>query len=234
MNSVSPSTPTKTDRPAGRAFPPAAGVSLLFLLAGLAAGLFPGAIYLPKWSDPATALPTLGALAMAQAAFFLLGWPIVLLWRRQHRRDVRPMELACQVLAMLIVSLPLYALAAWLAGAGPSEVTHTLLEVVAVIPLGLAGGYWLMHRPTRSPALIALTGLTVGLPMAWYIVFDFLPSVPSEWLWQLSPLLRVYSAAIEPARTALPSPLWAWLILPAVGVLLLIVEELLLGHTRRQ
>jgi hypothetical protein len=210
------------------------GVSLLFLLAGLAAGLFPDVLYSPKWSNPAGPLPTLGALAVAQSAFFLLGWPIVLLWRSEHRSRLSPLGLAGQIACMILASLPLYGLAAWLADARPADVVRTLLEVLALVPLGLAGGFWLTHRPTRSLALTALAGLTVGLPMAWYIVFDFLPALPSDWLWQLAPLLRVYSAATEPATGPLPRPLWTWLILPGVGTLLLIVEELLLGQVRRR
>lgn len=267
------STPASTDT-RNRVCPcfwSASGVGyLLVLLAGLAAGLWPRALYASDTPAAGAALPTLQTLAIAQIAWLLLVWPVVLSRRVLNgaaadvRREAaasalpgaaapgeRPKEglspngaaratfpawvrYALAALGVrLVLAVPFYVVAAWLADATAADAARTGLFVVCLAPLATAAGAYLgSRRPGRSWVLLAMMVLVLGLPWACYLSREFwLAAGSAEWLGHLTPATGAWSVAASRQAIWLPRPLWVPAIYLAAAAVLAAFQVLVRTKT---
>ena len=190
---------------------------LAFCLAGLAAGIWPEAIY-PSRADVLSApLPALRTLAVAQVAFILLVYPLVA-GARAGRCDARYWpEAVVESLALLAAAGPFYVAAAFLADATAVDAVRTAICAGSLWPAAWLAG-WMLRRPgARTPTVLALVVVTLGLPAAYYLVLEFLPVYPAEWLWRLGPVTFAWETASSRRPDVLPSPVWAMFVWPVVA-----------------
>jgi len=198
------------------AWRPGGVIYLVLCLAGLAAGLWPDAIY-PSHVDVRPApLPVLQTLALAQVAFVLLVLPLLAAGEHQRsggRDYVVRMGLASAV--YLWVAAPCYVAAFFLADATETDITRAILCVASLMPLAWAAGAWLAGRAGRPVALLGLLLVAMGLPAGYYIAIEFLAPVGSaEWVWRLAPATFTWDNAASRGASALPKPLWAFCVWP--------------------
>lgn len=183
-------------------------------LAGLGLGLWPGAVWPTEPDFLPPPLPVLQTLAVAQAVYFLLVHPLVLL-----AGPVRPGWADLLEVPVLVgVSLPMLLGGAWLADAVGGDVLRVVLAVLAVGPAGVAAGRLLRRPGWRGPVLVAMLLLAVGMGGVWYLTLDFLPGRAHEVLWRAWPLGWTSSAGTSRTGGLWPGPIWAWLLCPAVGL----------------
>ena len=226
---------------------PVGAIYLLTCLGGLAAGLWPDAIYPSSGDFRPAPLPVLHTLAVAQVGFFLLVYPIVLFRRNSLQsetlptgRQVRnpPLRAAAgpkpclpagryeifETLGLFLATVPFYVAAGWVADATVVDCLRTGIAVAAICPLGWVAGRLLARPAARGPVLAGLLGITIGLPGLYYIFRDFLRILPAEWMiWYLSPVTFVWSASAARNSSLFPEPIWAFLIWPcaaAIGALI--------------
>jgi hypothetical protein len=191
-----------------------------FCLAGLAAGLWPDAI-LPSKSGPRPLpLPTLQTLAVAQAAFFLLVYPLAILRRREINKINRdgphlflnkwgPSLFISETVVLLIVSAPFYYVAAYLADATATDVARAAIGVACLIPLSWAGAAWLCRGGAwRTLGGLLLLTASLALPAITYITTETLSPALADWLWQLSPATYLWQNCDSRLVSILPRPLW--------------------------
>jgi hypothetical protein len=180
----------------------------------LLAGLFPQYIYPPRGIQAAP-LPTLSALALAQAMFILVGWPVLCLWRTQQGTVGHyAAESVTEAAAWLVAAAPLYLAAAWLADATALDVARTVLTLAALWPLAISAGALMRARPALQPAVILALLTLAALPAVWYIWWEFLRTMPADWLWDLAPATFTWQNAASRTPALVPSPAWpiaAWL-----------------------
>lgn len=194
----------------GAIWQPAGVVYLCFCVVGLAAGLWPEKI-IPSFAFPRNIpLPVLQTLAVAQTFFFLLIYPLVLMYRQQREKrtpgsaktssnsqrptsDSSIFALLLEFSGMLLVTLPLYVLAAWLSDATGKDAIRALLAVSVICPLGVLAGRLLARPAWRGVVMLLLLVITFGLPGAWYLCTDFL-FVRCRFL-EFSPMIFVWTQA---------------------------------------
>jgi hypothetical protein len=139
---------------------PAAAWYFALSLAGLAAGLWPGAIFFPR-SLVGGALPALQSLGVAQVAFFLLAYPLIVS-RRASKPSPMPKRvwLPCALESglLLAATAPLYAAAAWVSDAVWGDCLRSALAVACLCPLSWAAGRGLAAARGSSPGRGPATG----------------------------------------------------------------------------
>ena len=199
------------------AWRPGGVIYLVLCLAGLAAGLWPDAIYPSRLNVRPAPLPVLQTLALAQVAFVLLAGPLLAAGERS--RGSAYVARTCLASAVyLLVTASFYAAAVVLADATVTDVARTALCVASLMPLGWAAGAWLRGGAGRSGALLVLLLVALGLPAAYYIAIEFLQAVGSaEWLWRLAPATFAWDNAASQGASLLPRPLWAVCVWPVVA-----------------
>ncbi len=230
---------------------PVGAIYLLVCLVGLAAGLWPDAIY-PSTSDLRPApLPALHTLAVAQVGFFLLLYPIVLFRRNSIQSESRPStgpgrpealegrnpkpclpagrSEILETLGLFIATVPFYAAAGWVSDATAVDCLRTGIAVGVICPMSWVAGRLLGRPAARGPVLTGLLVITIGLPGLYYIFRDFLRILPAERIiWYLSPVTFAWSASAARNPSLLPEPIWAFLIWPgaaAMGALICIIAS---------
>jgi hypothetical protein len=220
MNSGSP-TPTEppvTARPAGGVWRSAWVFYPLLCLLGLAAGLWPGSIYPSQAGFPTAPLPALRCLAVAQVAFVLLVYPLVLQSRRRACGEREYWSRAALESGIcLVATVPFYVAAAWLGDAVTKDVVRAAVYVACLFPVAWVGGAYLARGPARSAVLLALLLSAFGLPAAYYVTREFLMRVPSEWLWRLAPATFAWDQAASRGDSWFPQPAWAWVLWPVIA-----------------
>jgi len=201
------------------------------MLVGLAAGLWPEAIFPPSGGPSPAPLPVLQSLAVAQVAFALLIYPLVLLCRAEapvaspagYWRSV-----VLESLVFLLLALPFYIPAAFLADAVAGDAVRTAASVASVFPLAwAAGAHFAAHRRARSAVLLGLVLIALGMPAAYYVALEFFPSGAAATPGNLSPLVFAWRTAAARLPGLLPRPLWAWLVWPAAAICLLLAMAML-------
>lgn len=229
--------PASTDSAGGllaAAWRPAGLLYLAAVLAGLAAGLFPEAIAPSKDAYRPAPLPVLQTVAVAQVAFILLVHPLIIL-ARSHRgcgRRYFPGVLI-ESGVWLLLAAPFYAAGAYLADAVAADCVRTVIAVVCIWPLAWVAGDCLRSaRAWRSPTVLILLLAAVGLPAAYYVAREFVPSADADWLWHLAPATFVWEAAGSHGESLLPGPAWALLVWPAVAAAGLLARLLLAKPSR--
>jgi hypothetical protein len=216
MSSDSPKNACVLARPRAAAWQAGAVIYLGVALTGLAAGFWPGAIFHPQ-SLQGAPLPALASLAVAQAAFFLLAYPLILARRGAQGRFWSACALESVVL--LAATAPLYAAAAWVSDAALADCLRAALAVACLCPLGWSAGRALGAGRWTSAVLICLVVAAVGLPWAQYVCRDFAAADrAADVLWQLAPATFVWDAAAPRQPVWWPQPAWSalvWLALAA-------------------
>jgi hypothetical protein len=219
---------------------------LALCLAGTAAGLWPDAI-LPSKSGPRPLpLPTLQTLAVAQAAFFLLVYPLAILRRREINRDgphLFPNKWGpslfisiCETVVLLIVSAPFYYVAAYLADATATDVARAVVGVACLIPLSWACAAWLCRGGLwRAVGGMVLLTAALALPALAYIAAETLSPAVGDPLWLLSPATYLWQNCDSRLASILPHPLWPGVSYLATAAVLFLLSALLsppqeLGH----
>jgi len=215
------------------AWRPAGAVYLAFCLAGLAAGLWPEAVFLSR--DPAAGapLPTLKTLAASQIAFGLLVWPLVVLARAQRgpRRRYWGGAVA-EMIIYLVLAGPFYVAAAYLADAVATDVVRSAIYVACVWTLAVAAGAQLgSGKPGRVVVVLVLAAL--GLPAAHYVALEFITPESARLLGRLSPATFAWSASASRGPSWYPQPLWAAIVWPAAAAAGVFLFMLLPGRGRR-
>ena len=224
------STDTPRRRPWWR---PAALGWLALLTAGLAAGLWPDAIYPPRADLRPAPLPVLPAVAAAQAVFIFLVYPLVLMHRsRRGGRPMRPGGVVGESVLLMLAAAPFHAAGAWLGDASAADVARGVLAVAATWPVAWAAGALLpARRKAGSAVVLFLAAAALGLPAMYYIALEFFAAGPrAAWLWHLGPVTFAWENAAARATEFLPRPLWAWLTWPAAALAGLLLHYVLPGR----
>ncbi len=201
------------------------------LLAGLAVGLWPEAIHQSQAHRRGAPLPVLQAVAVAQCAYFLLVWPIILAFRSDSRHGApRAGGAIAESALLLVVAIPFYVAAGYFADATVADLARTAVAVCGGLPLAWACGLWMATCcPARPAALAAALTLAVGGAAGYYVVGEFLgggSAAAARVLWQISPITFAWSVAQSQAGHWLPRPLWplaAWALIAAVAGLVNLV-----------
>ena len=187
---------------------------LCTLAASLAAGLFPEAIAPDIDGIAPRTLPVLQCLALGQAAYLLLIWPLA------TRGGSLPSLLGMLGMSLLL-SLPAWALAAVLSDAVAIDVARTALYLLLLCPLSLVAARGLSRPSGRTVLLLGLLIIVLGLPAGYYIVREFIAVSPLgavERIWQLGPLTTAWEVATPRSGHWLPQPVWAALVWVVVAV----------------
>lgn len=220
-----PDSPPATPRPPRRhrcqtLWRGAGGGYLIVCLAGVAVGLWPHIAFGSQKPPAAAPLPTLRTLAVAQVGFILLVYPLVTLARAQRAPlgGYWPTVLAESAL-LLVVGVPFYLAAAFLADAAAADVVRTVLAVTCIWPVAWLAGAHLAHaRAGRSVVMLAMVLVAIGLPAAFYIAWDILLAHrAATLLWHVAPATFVWQAAGSRVGSVLPRPLWSAALWPAAA-----------------
>ena len=209
------------------AWQPAGLLYMAMMLLALAAGMWPQAIHPPRQSPVAAPLPALQTLAVAQAAFALLVYPLVLLRRVLARRSSGAAGYwggtIVESVFFILASVPLYILAALVSDATAGDAVRAGLCAAACFPLAwAAGAHFASRRAGQWCVLLALMVVAMGLPAAFYVALEFFPTGSADWLGNLSPVLLTWRNGASRLGGVFPAPLWGWLAWPALaGVALL-------------
>lgn len=194
---------------------------LLALLGGLAAGLWPEAIYPSRTDVQAAPLGVLQTLSAAQVAFFLLVYPLVLFRRRQRPWRAADWKAAAAETGWLILlAAPFYLAGAYLADATAADAVRTALYVAAIATLSWTVAAVMARSAAARPWALLMTMMAaLAMPAAYYIAREFLTPKPLNWLWRLTPMLFAWNNAASRIDSWIPEPLWAWFIWPlAAGI----------------
>lgn len=163
---------------------------LAFGLGGLTLGLFAREIFLPRSAGLPAPVPALQGVAVLEAAFFLLVYPIVLARRMLAGECVRVRFTLAECATMLGASGVLLAGAAYLADATAVDVLRSAVSVALLWPLAWAAGLTMgRHEAARAWGLAAAGVWTFGLPAFAYIVHELLPAFYRPWMWRGAPLV---------------------------------------------
>jgi hypothetical protein len=191
-----------------------------FCLAGVAAGLWPDAI-LPSKSGPRPLpLPTLQTLALAQAAFFLLAYPLAIFRRCEKTKlqiancklqieDKMSVTISGETVVLLIVSAPFYYVSAYLADAVAADAFRAVIGVACLVPLSWPAAAWLCRGGVwRAAAGVLLLVAAFGLPAATFIAAETLKPEWADFLWRFSPATYLWQNCDSRLAGVLPRPLW--------------------------
>ncbi len=217
--------PTNTPASASQTADPAGSngvVYLLFVTIGLAAGLWPEAIWPGHAESADPTLPLLQTVVIAQILFALVAYPTIII-RRQLCDSANTAAATIPVIAtareaviMLLVALPAYVAGWWFSDAVLTSALQSVLHVAAVFAcVVLACGA--DARGGRGGAVVlamlVMLVIAIGLPAGWYISAEFFdrPHV-SDVLWNISPLLRGWTIAAGGAEVSSGqnTPWFAW------------------------
>jgi len=182
-------------------------------LAAMAFGLFPSLV--SAGPQRSVTLGALQALTVGQVAFGLIIYPLIV-----SRRDRRRFRLdATEVALWALTAAPFVIVAAYLSDAGASDVVRAALTAVAALVAG-----WMLGRAALAAPSTAHVTVLVGLlavlagPLMVYIVWEFTSAPrPPAWLRQGCPVTFAWSAAASRQGGWIASPIWAWLLWPAVA-----------------
>ena len=216
---------SRLTRLAGALWRPAGLFYLAACIAGLAAGLWPGAICHPGGVSFAAPLATLRTLAVAQAAFILLVHPLILM-RRSPRRYWA--EAIVETVGFVLVTVPFYVAAAWLGNAVAADVVRCGVYAICLWPVAWVAGALLHRRKFAATVLIVLLVAAMGLPAGFYLAREFLSAVgDSGWLWRLAPATFAWDNASSRLGWLWPRPVWAMLVWPGLAAVALAIRQVL-------
>jgi hypothetical protein len=185
-----------------RILQPVSVLYLAILATGMGLGLYATALFPGETQGPAP-LPTLPFVAIAQALFFLLVWPVAISTRKEETRAILELPL------LFLLAIPFLIVATFLGNATIGDLLRSQLAVLTLVPISLVAGGLLRRPPWRSSLLLGLLAITLLLPALCYCVLDFLDAPLAVTLYRAAPVTFVYTAATS--NGAWPyNPLWAW------------------------
>jgi hypothetical protein len=216
---------------------PAGLIYVCFLLAGLLAGLWPDAVYPPRYGVSPAPLPTLRTILLAQIAFALLVQPLVYM-RRGSRGQVANfwVEIIAETAAMFVVAAPFYYVAAYLGDATLQDALRTAAYAACIwfAAWAVSAHAWQPGGRARlgnTLGVVAGFVMFLGLPAAYYLGNEFLwpTAMPwanatgagsdrLQWLYWLTPALQGWDVAASRTGQWLPQPLWAAMAWPGAAI----------------
>jgi hypothetical protein len=218
---------TRPAKPAGHFWRPAGLAWGGANLAALAVGLFPQVLIAPDAAGARALPPALGALAVGQAGFLLLVYPLVLARRSQTARlRMGQSAVVLEAVLWLLVAAPFLATAGYFCDATVQDVVRTAIFTASAFVAGwglaaLAG----MGAGAAGMAVLIGVLAVLGGPAANYLALEFWPASPSPWLWRACPVTFAWSVAGVRQASWVPSPTWAWLIWPGAGAALMLLRQ---------
>lgn len=239
---MTPSTKASTDagdEQAGGAARHLWGAADLVFLAisilALAAGLFPERLLQADLAGDLPHPPTLQAVVAAQAGFLMLFCPLLLARRRLARPGAGGVlgqfaVAAAEYLILIVVSVPVYWVAAWFADATVVDVLRGVLYLTAVALAGWGVSLWAVKGSPASVTVVALASavIALGLPVTYYLLAEVTElSVSAGWLFSASPATCAYSVAASRAGHWYPMPVWSWALWVGVAGASLLARVLL-------
>ncbi len=209
-----------TDSPSrGALYRPAGWAWSIGHLLALAVGLFPGLVLAPGHSQAVP--PAMGVLAAVSVAAILLVWPVVMLGRLRpgpaeaDSPAKRMRGLVGEMFVWWLLSVPFWAVAAWLGDAGLPDVGRTGGLLAGAWATAWALGLLARGGPGwRSAALLLAVLAALAGPVAVYLALEFSPAGLPAWLGPLFPTTLAWTVAQTRQPAWLPEPLWAWLAWP--------------------
>jgi len=210
-------------RPAGIAY-------LVVMLAGLAVGLWPDSVrgsINPYWL---TLTPAVQTLTIAQAAFCLLVYPVIVIFRARGRSAWRLWpDAIVEMLFWTAISVVFYIPAVWLSGSSPIDAIRAAAYVLSLWPLVWVFAAWVTSaRPAGSLVLLVSVFAAIGLPWLWYVSAEFFFGVGwSDTLWHLCPVTCAWSISSPGGSLA---PLWALAVWPVFAAFMFAVYLVLPGR----
>jgi hypothetical protein len=206
---------TSTQAPLEVGSPGITAAYLLWLLAALAAGVFPRVIY-QGHLGASTTLPTLSVLTAGVMSFLLLAWPIRLM-AVQGRSSWSAMfaQAGVDVLLGAAMLVPFVVVATFLSDGGWADGIRCVLAVGACVPLAALMGMVMGARGPLRPWVL-LTGLiaTLGAPAGVYVLREFFAASPRliTRVWLGSPVGFAFQQGSAGEVGPLPGPLWPMLL----------------------
>jgi hypothetical protein len=215
---------------------PAGLIYVAFLLAGLLAGLWPDAIYPPRYGVSPAPLPTLRTILLAQIAFALVAQPLIYMRRGQCGQVANFwVEIIAETAAMFVVAAPFYYVAAYLADATLQDALRTAVYAGCLwfAAWAVSAHAWQPGRTQLGRTLAVVAGLVIflGLPAVYYLGKEFLWPDAMPWanatgpggdrlgrLYWLTPALQAWDVAASRTGHWLPQPLWAALAWPGAAI----------------
>jgi len=209
-------------------------------------GLWPEQTFPAREAVVTAPLPTLQTLAVGQIAFILLIHPLVIMARRGPGgggpgRFIVPAEAGL----CLLMTVPFYVAAAFLADATAADVVRAAIYVACVWSVVWAASAHLASRAAGGTLVVGMLVLAaIGLPSASYIAGDFMDApAAAKWLWQASPATFAWQAATPRAGSVaasgagslgscLPGPLWAAICWPALAGAACLARVVLTGSPK--
>ena len=204
------------------AWRPAGLLYLAAMLIGLAVGLWPGSIRGSGDPYSPASTPAVQTLAVAQVVFYLVAYPVIVLFRASGERRERWWPgTVIETLFWTLLGAAFFVPAVWLSGSAVSDAIRGMGYVCGLWPMAWVCGAWLASRKAGGSAVMFVSVFTaMGLPWLWYVSAEFFPSTGwHEVLWKLCPVTQAWDVAA--ARGAgggfSPSPGWAIVVWPAAA-----------------
>ena len=189
----------------------------------LAAGLFPELIVPSQAAAGAMPLAVMRTLAVGEVGFLWLIYPLILARRPAiggRRRAV--VDAFGEAVLWMIVAAPLWATAAYLSDGTLQDALRSVLSVLAAFPVAWALAA-LFRRGASGVSVATLVAVLAvfGGVAGDYLVVMFGPAAP-EWIESAFPVTFAWSAAAQRQVSWTPQPLWAWVMWPAAGFVVLV------------
>ena len=227
MNDSKPGQSTCHFRIAEVIWRPAGTIYLAAMLIALAVGLWPGSItgsVDPYW--PAS-VPAVQTLTVAQAGFYLLAYPLIVLFRSRGGAGWRLWpDAIVEMLFWTAVSGAFYVPAVWLSGSKPIDAICATVYVMSLWPMVWVCGAWLASsRGSAAVVLLVSIIIAIGLPWLWYVSAEFFGGLGwSDVLWRLCPLTQAWDVSAPGGRSGGLEPVWAVLVWPITATLMFAIR----------
>jgi len=199
------------------------------MLIALAVGLWPQSVS-PSGSpsgDPyrPAAVPVVQTLAVGQVAFWLLAYPVIVLFRASRQAWRWWPDAAVETIFWTLLGAVFFVPAVWLSDSVPGDAVRAAVYIATLWPLAWVGGAWLSSgRTGRSCVVFIFVFAALGLPGLWYTFAEFFPSLGcSEMLWRLCPGMQAWSVSSARGSAGGLAPLWAFIVWPAASTAIFVL-----------
>jgi hypothetical protein len=205
----------------GAVWRPAGMIYLVAMLIGLAVGLWPGSVRGSGDLYSSVSVRAVGALVVAQVGFFLLIYPLIVLFRAAPGRSWRwwP-DAVVEILFWAFAGSAFFVPAVWLSTSVPFDAIRGAVYVCGLWPMAWVCGLWLASgKPGGSLVMLISVFSAIGLPWLWYVSAEFFPGVGwSDTLWMLCPATHGWDVSAPNGSGGGLEPVWATLVWPVVAV----------------
>ena len=194
---------------------PAGLIYLSLCVCGMICGLYPDSIYVyPDGTGIySVTLPVLQALCFSQMLFVFLVYPLVLM----QRDDTRLIAIMPEITGLCMVTVPLVIVCARMSDATPVDLLRSAQLLLVALPLSITMGRLLARKGLESIVLVFMVGLSLMLPLLWYIFTEFFPASSTRFLLDICPPVHIWMVASQ-RDTLLPDPWWPGAVFLVAGV----------------